>query len=192
MLVDQGVQTDSIQSTLPDTVVFSDPKKEKKLVKNIVNASIQPGWFRPITRSKTGTLAQGRQSLKEYNENSSSEDDNDDDDDYDGIRPGSKRRKLDYVYEEYDDGSLGVQTCIPVHHLPILYKRLVETIKIGGDADFESYDTYAIQTLLLNCAMDIVHFKSEDQLLDFVKKIVLERKEFKISKGKGWKDPVRK
>ncbi|KAL0485855.1 hypothetical protein AKO1_002130 [Acrasis kona] len=181
--VDAAVQTDPLTTTIKQNIVFDDPKKEKKLQAKLVATSAQPGWFRPITRSKTGTLNQSKDSLKESDDDSS--DASGDDEDFSSH--DFKRRRM-YSCEEYDDGTTGVSTCITVSQIPNVFDKLSEFLKIENN--LENFDLYAIQTLILNCAMDLVHFKNEDQLFEFVKKIVLERQEFKISGNKVWRNPV--
>ncbi|KAL9647004.1 hypothetical protein ABK040_013858 [Willaertia magna] len=86
------------------------------------------------------------------------------------------------TYEE----ERGVLTCLKIKKLPKLLNKLLESLDQNC-----SYDVYAIQTLFLNCAMDIQNFKNEDMVFEFVKETVMSNEEFKINM-KEWNDPTPK
>lgn len=53
----------------------------------------------------------------------------------------------------------------------------------------EDYDSYAIETLFLNCALD-KSFKDEDEVFQYVYNTVFENEQFRIDNVK-WKNPIR-
>lgn len=54
---------------------------------------------------------------------------------------------------------------------------------------FEDYDSYSIETLFLNCALD-KSFKDEDDVFQFVYNTVVGSDSFKVESHK-WKNPTR-
>lgn len=91
-----------------------------------------------------------------------------------------------------------VPTCVEVHRLPLLLERLMRYIaQHGGDGSdsgdngngtgsaVDRYNKYAIETLLLNCAMDTSSFANEDELFAFVAKSVVCNERFMVMRAQA-------
>src|SRR5690606_26292187 len=114
-----------------------------------------------ITRSQTGTSKRTVALTYGF----SDDDDSDNDNDGNGAQYQSSSRHSRAKRTRTDahaDGKMtngSVQTCIRVNRLPILFERLMKVIdEQESDTVSEQYNKYAIETLLLNCVMDVKNF----------------------------------
>eukprot|EP01080_Neovahlkampfia_damariscottae_P011156 gene11156-3978_t len=148
-------------STQTNQMYLEKPKIERYSISDIVSAGrTQTSSGRKVKRSN-------------YIENSSDDEE---------IYP-SKRRKS--VKNEKIIG-----TCIPVFRIPYVMQNLETCLKDHTEKYEEIFDFYSIETLLLNCSLDVYSFKNENELFEFVKTTVLDTDEFKIKRKNIWNNPI--
>lgn len=74
-----------------------------------------------------------------------------------------------------------------VNLLPSIVKEVKQSV---DQNEMHQYDWYSIETLVLNCAMDICNFKNQECLVRFVKDKVLHTDVYKMTHN-TWHDPTR-
>jgi hypothetical protein len=140
--------------------------------------------FSEITNQARSQTTSGRKVKRaNYNETSSGDEEERD-------SPLKKKKS-----NQKDEKIIG--TCIPVFRIPYVMQKLQSLMDDGSE---DIYDSYAIETLLLNCALDVYSFKNENDLfgrkflflkIEYVRGMVMDNEDFKIS-SKSWSNPLPK
>ncbi|KAG2385455.1 hypothetical protein C9374_003270 [Naegleria lovaniensis] len=127
-----------------------------------------------------------RSSRKEINYNEQNSDDEDGEAELNKPRRRKKKKQDEdpeaRVYDDEDE--LSAATCIRVNQLPRVFQKIMNALKPNV-----AYETYAVQTLLLNCALDTENFHDEESLVDFVTHVISTNPQFAIKGMKSWQDP---
>ncbi|EFC42784.1 predicted protein [Naegleria gruberi] len=150
------------------------------------NQTAQVDVVIPEEKTSTKRELSRRSSRKQVNYN---EQNSDDEEDVEKPKRGSKRKKKKIAKQEnsdsesmyVDDDEGGVPTCVRVSQLPKILETLMASIPPNV-----TLDSYGIQTMLLNCAMDTENFTSEELLTKFCQKVINKHTEFRIKGLKSW------
>ena len=120
-----------------------------------------------LSAGRTQTSSGRKVKRSSYIEESSEEED---------IYPSSKRRKSNIGGKNNNEKIIG--TCIPVFRIPYVFKiilffifylkKVMQKLEVCMKEYTEKYedifDFYSVETLLLNCSLDVYSFKNEDEL----------------------------
>lgn len=171
-------QTNEVQTQTDPVQFANDLEEQEKDAKKMVQIDLQQeARKRRSKRTSNGTKVVFHDSSDEEDE------DGKNDGDYDFRAPKRQRvckqsNALIFKLHDFDYGA-SVTTSVKVNVLP----DIVDEIKQCVHQTQTEYDWYAIETLVLNCAMDVYNFESKEMLSNFVKNKVLDTDLYKLNKN---------